>query len=292
MRPVRSFLFPTYLYSWMSQPRVTSWTPINHSPLGYSELPDSTVIYMEGNALTTQVAYPRLGGKTKSHLLNFQKQLLIPELRQHFMVSAALADADDRHWKLTNDLIYPACLEGFRRRHESSQASQANKSAERSGTGGGSPTDVTTPPSATSSQPPPTPTLGAHEARGLVRDTLDQVYALRLETLQEMGFIREVAMISVLVPSFWNPIMLKHFPRSNEYQFNQLWQDHIRTSTMQQISKPFFFSTKWNCCLSQCYTNILHFLTANSFCLTLNQISECFFSMRFQLLKLSKLRLK
>ena len=26
----------------------------------------------------------------------------------------------------------------------------------------------------------------------LVRDTLDQVYALRLETLQEMGFIREV----------------------------------------------------------------------------------------------------
>ena len=108
------------------------------------------------------------------------------------MVSAALADANDGHWNVTNDPIYPACLEGFRRRHESSQASQANKSAKRSGTGGGSPTCVMTPPSTTSSQPLPTPTLGAHEVRGIVRDTLDQVYALHLETLQEMGFIQEV----------------------------------------------------------------------------------------------------
>ena len=149
------------------------------------------VIYAEGSTLTTQVAYPCLGGKTKSHLLNFQKQQLIPELREHSMVSAALADADDRHWNITNDLIYPACLEGFRR-HESSQASQADKSAERSGTGGGSPTCATTPPSSTSSQPPPTHTLGAHEVRGIVHDTLGQVYVLRLETLQEMGFIWEV----------------------------------------------------------------------------------------------------
>ena len=150
------------------------------------------VIYVEGSTLTTQVAYLCLGGKTKSHLLNFQKQLLIPELRKHSMVSAALADADNGHWNVTNDLIYPDCLEGFRRRHESSQASQTNKSAERSGTGGGSPARATTASFATSSQPPPTPTLGALEVRELVCDTLDKVYALRLETLQEMGFIREV----------------------------------------------------------------------------------------------------
>ena len=175
-------------------PTVSDITDSNkpQSPQAFRAFRLNRVIYMEGSTLTTQVAYPRLGGKTKSHLLNFQKQLLIPELREHSMVSAALADADDGHWNITNDPIYPACLEGFRRRHESSQASQANKSAERSGTGGGSPTRATTPPSATSSQPPPTPTLGAHEVRGLVCDTLDQVYALRLETLQEMGFIWEV----------------------------------------------------------------------------------------------------
>ena len=150
------------------------------------------VVYMEGSTLRTQVAYPHLGGETKSHLLNFQKQQLIPELCEHSMVLAALAEADDGHWHVTNDLIYPICLEGFRRRHESSQASQANKSAKGSGTGGGSPTGVMTPPSTNSSQPLFTPTLGAHEIRGIVRDTLDQVYALHLETLQEMGFIQEV----------------------------------------------------------------------------------------------------
>ena len=162
------------------------------SPRAFRAFRLHRVIYMDGSTLTTQVAFPHLGGKTKSHLLNFQQQLLIPELREHPMVSAALADADDGHWNVTNDPIYPACLEGFRRRHESSQASQANKSAKRSGTGGGSPTCVMTPPSTTSSQPPPTPTLGALEVRGLIRDTLDQVYALCLETLQEMGFIQEV----------------------------------------------------------------------------------------------------
>ena len=152
------------------------------SPWAFRAFRLHRVIYVEGSTLTTQVAYPHLGGKTKSHLLNFQKQLLIPELCEHSMVSAALADADDGHWNVTNDLIYPAFLEGFRRRHESSQASQANKSGKRSGTGGGSPTCATTPPVATSSQPPPTPTIGTLEVRGLVHDTLDQVMlsALRL----------------------------------------------------------------------------------------------------------------
>ena len=150
------------------------------------------VIYMEGSTLTTHVAFPRLGGKTKSHLLNFQKQLLVPELCEQPLLSVALAVADDEHWNIANDPIYPVCLAEFRKKHEASQASQANKSVKKPGIEGGSSTLAMTPPSATSSKPPPTPALGDHEVMELVRDTLDQVYALRLETLQEMGFIREV----------------------------------------------------------------------------------------------------
>ena len=150
------------------------------------------VIYMEGSTPTTQVTFPHLGGKTKSHLLNFQKQLLIPELCEHSLLSVALAVADDKHWNIVNDPIYPACLAEFRKRHEASQASQANRSVKISGSGGGSPTLAMIPPSATSSKPPATPALGDHEVRELVHDTLDQVYALHLETLQEMGFIQEV----------------------------------------------------------------------------------------------------
>ena len=150
------------------------------------------VIYAERSTVRTQVAYPHLGGETKSHLLNFQKQQLIPEMCEHSMILAALAEADDGHWNITNDPIYPACLEVFRRRHESSQVPQVNKSSEGSGTGGGSSTGATTLPSTTSSQPLLTPTLGAHEIKEIVCETLDQVYALRLKTLQKIGFIQEV----------------------------------------------------------------------------------------------------
>ena len=148
-------------------------------------------IYAEGNTVRTQVAYPHLGGETKSHLLNFQKQQLIPELHECSMLSAALAEADDGHGNVTNDPIYPTCLEAFRR-HAFSQDPQANRSAEGSGTGGESPTGAMTPSSTNSSQPLFTPTLSAHKIREIVPETLDQVYALRLKTLQEMGFIWEV----------------------------------------------------------------------------------------------------
>ena len=162
------------------------------SPRAFRAFRLHRVIYMEGSTLRTQVAFPRLGGKTESHLLNFQKQLLIPELREQTQLSVTLEVADDKHWNITNDPIYPACLSEFRRRHKASQASQANKSVKKSGKGRGSPTLAMTLSSATSSKPPPTSALGDHEITELVRDTLDQVYALCLETLQEMGFIREV----------------------------------------------------------------------------------------------------
>ena len=192
MRPVRplSYVQPLFLDVPTASDITDSKKP--RSPRAFRAFRLHRIIYAEGSTLITQVAYPHLGSKTKSHLLNFQKQQLIPELREHSMVSAALAEADDGHCNIANDPIYPACLEGFRRRHESSQASQANKSAKRSGTGGGSPTCAMTPPSTTSFQPLFTPTLGAHEIRGIIHDTLDQVYALHLKTLQEMGFIQEV----------------------------------------------------------------------------------------------------
>ena len=147
------------------------------------------VIYTERSTPTTQVAFPRLRGKTTSHLLNFQKQLLILELHEHSLLLVALAVPDDGHWNIANDPIYPACLAEFKKRHE---ASQANNPVKKTGTGGGSPTHATTPPSAASSKPPPTPVLGDREVTELVHDTLDQVYALCLKTLQEMGFIWEV----------------------------------------------------------------------------------------------------
>ena len=103
------------------------------SPHAFRDFRLHKVIYMKRSTPTTQVAFPHLHGKTMSHLLNFQKQLLIPELREHSLFSVALAVVDDGHWTIANDPIYPACLAEFKKRHE---ASQANKPVEKPGTGG------------------------------------------------------------------------------------------------------------------------------------------------------------
>ena len=108
------------------------------------------------------------------------------------MLSVTLAVADDEHWNIVNDPIYPACLAEFRRRHESYQAPQAEESPKGSGTGGESLTHAKTLPSTTSLIPLPTPALSERKVMEHVREMLDQVYALHLETLQEMGFIQEV----------------------------------------------------------------------------------------------------
>ena len=150
------------------------------------------IFYIEEGISWTQVAFPCLCGDTQSHLLNFQKQLLIPELQELPMMSATLAVTNDKHWNVINDPIYPACLESIKRRHKSSPAPWAGEPAKELGTGGGSPSPMRAPSLATSWIPLYIPVLSESEVMKHVQEMLDQVYDLRLKTVQEMGFIREV----------------------------------------------------------------------------------------------------
>ena len=98
----------------------------------------------------------------------------------------------DRHWNIVDNPIYPACLAQYRKRHETSPDPPAYKSDKKPGTEGGSTALEMTLPSATSSRPPITSTPDDNEIEDQVQDILGQVFALRLETMQEMGFVREV----------------------------------------------------------------------------------------------------
>ena len=107
-------------------------------------------------------------------------------------MSAAFAVADEQHWNTVDDPIYPACLAQYRKKHETSPDPPAHKSDKKPGTEGESVALETTLPLATSSRPLTTSALGEDEIEDQVHDILNQVFALRLETVQEMGFIREV----------------------------------------------------------------------------------------------------
>ena len=150
------------------------------------------VIYIGGGPPAGKVAFPCLQGKTLSHWAPTQRPVMTPELEEMPDLSVALSAADDQHWNIWNDPIFPSCLAKFRARHEASQALGATQLTRRHGIHGESSTSTHELPFPATPQPPPTPTLGWHEVDDKVTEVMDQLHNLHLETVQEMGFIRVV----------------------------------------------------------------------------------------------------
>ena len=91
------------------------------------------IIYMGAGQPAGQVAFPCLQGSTVSHWAPTQRLVMTPELEGMPKLSVALSAADDTHWNIGNDPVFPSCLAKFRARHKASQASGAIKSTRRHG---------------------------------------------------------------------------------------------------------------------------------------------------------------
>ena len=104
------------------------------------------IILVEGDTCTMQVAIPHLEGQDTHHMITYQKPQMIPEFCMSETIAAPLAIADE-HWNILNDPVYPACLEGFKNRHQASQTSQAKGSTSKAGTSEKGVTLMTTLPS-------------------------------------------------------------------------------------------------------------------------------------------------
>ena len=78
------------------------------------------VVYIGASPPVGQVAFPHLQGKTVSHWAPTQKQVLTPELEEMPKPSVALSAADNNHWNIGNDPIFPSCFDKFRARHQAS----------------------------------------------------------------------------------------------------------------------------------------------------------------------------
>ena len=138
---------------------------------------------------TTQVAFPRLQGKTECSWIPRQKQVLPPKLEEASQITVALSVADPYHWNIVNDPIFPSCLDTFKVRHEASLASEAAASTGGASRRGESSTPTQELPLAAWPQPPPTPTPDWHEVNARVAEVMDQVHNLHLHSVQEIGFI-------------------------------------------------------------------------------------------------------
>ena len=141
---------------------------------------------------STQVAFPRLQGKTECSWISRQEQVLPPELEEAPQITVPLSAADPHHWNIVDDPIFPSCLDAFKARHEASLASGAATSTGGASSQGGGSTPTLELPLVTWPQPPPTPPLGWQEVDARVTEVLDQVHDLHLQLMQEMGFIQGI----------------------------------------------------------------------------------------------------
>ena len=101
-------------------------------------------------------------------------------------IEAPLAVADEKHWNILKDPMFPACLAGFKDRHETSKGTTSQVGPSTRGMA-----LTTTLSSTTSSSSQSVPTSDVNEVREQVHKILAQIFALKVETVQEMGFVRE-----------------------------------------------------------------------------------------------------
>ena len=155
---------------------------------------------------------------------------MTPELEGMPELSVALSAADDNHWNIGNDPIFPSCLAKFRVRHEAFQASGAIRSTRKHGIHGESSTSTHELPFPALPQPPSTPTLGWHEVDEKVTEVMDQLHNLHLETVQEMGFIRVVdqALAKSIMVEF---LRLKLITGDNLSTALQTWHADMEATT-------------------------------------------------------------
>ena len=92
-------------------------------------------------------------------------------------IEAPLAVADEKHWNILKDPMFPACLAGFKDRHETSEGTTRGI------------TLMTTLSSATDSSSLSAHTSDVNKVREQVHKFLAQIVALKVETVQEMGFV-------------------------------------------------------------------------------------------------------
>ena len=150
------------------------------------------VIYIGAGSPVGQVAFPHLQGGMVSHWAPTQKPVMTPELEEMPELSVALSAADDHHWNIRNNPIFPSCLAKFKERYEASQATGVTRSTKRHDAPGGNSTSSPERPFPTTPQAPSTPPLGWQEIDEQVTEVMDQLHNLHLETVQEIGFIQAV----------------------------------------------------------------------------------------------------
>ena len=153
--------------------------------------------WQSGGDLVHQVAFPHFLGETTTSMLEYEPKKFPQGLMQGPKMAIKLRLPSNDHWNITSDLILPLAVDTFRQRHEANHVAQglegesegAKVSPKEAPAPGESPQVM-----AGSSRAvlPTQTTYQGERALETAREILEHIHTIRLQTMHEMGGMREL----------------------------------------------------------------------------------------------------
>ena len=150
-----------------------------------------------GGEMTQHISFPFLLGESNSTLTAYESEKFPQGLRQGQKIGICLKPSTKDHWNTTLDLILPLVLEDYRQRHEAKRAARAQdeKSEGAKVSQTEAPTPGESPQLEAGGSDKALPTKMAPNREQVLettREILAHIHALHLQTMHEMGSVREV----------------------------------------------------------------------------------------------------
>ena len=162
-----------------------------------------------GGELVHQVAFPHFLGETTTSMLEYELEKFPQDLTQGSKMVINLRPPSGNHWNIISDLVLPLTVDTFRQRREAKRMEQdlegesegAKVSPKEASAPGKSPQVVV---GGSRAALPTETTHQGERALETAREILEHIHAIRLQTMHEMGGMRELewTLVSTLMAEF------------------------------------------------------------------------------------------
>ena len=149
-----------------------------------------------------QVAFPHLLGEATMSMLEYKQEKFPQSLVQGPKMAINLGPPSSNHWNILSDLVLPLTIDKYKQWHEAKRVEQ-DLEGESAGAEG-SPTEAPAPRKApqvvAGGSKTASPTETAHQGERALETTLGilkHIHALHLQTLHDMGGVRELEQAAV-----------------------------------------------------------------------------------------------
>ena len=168
------------------------------APLSFRDFQLHTVWnWPPGGDLVRQVAFPHLLGEATASMLEYKQEKFSQSLMQGPKMVINLWPPSSDHWNIVSDLVLPLTIDKYKQRHEAKRAEQypEGESVGAEGSPKEAPAPRKAPQAVAGGSKAASPTETTHQGERALETALGilkHIHALHLQTLHDMGGVREL----------------------------------------------------------------------------------------------------